>query len=56
VALPLSFSIGIRSIPTPECSVDRHRGADELFKGSIIELLPFAEINRSLQLAAKASS
>src|SRR6202035_4129657 len=29
------------------CGVDRHRGADELLEGSLVDLLPFAEIDRA---------
>ena len=31
------------------CGVDRHRGADELLKGSFVDHLPFAEVDRTPQ-------
>src|SRR6202162_2931723 len=36
------------------CGVGRHRGADELFEGGFVDLLPFAEVDRSPRVPFQA--
>jgi hypothetical protein len=36
------------------CSVGRHRGADELLKGSFVDLLPLAEVDRTPRVPFQA--
>ena len=36
------------------CGVGRHRGADELLEGSFVDLLPFAEVDRTPRVPFQA--
>src|ERR1700692_1527890 len=36
------------------CGVGRHRGADELLKGGFVDLLPFAEVDRTPRVPFQA--
>src|SRR5436190_12524150 len=36
------------------CGVGRHRGADELLEGSFVDLLPFAQVDRTPRVPFKA--